>query len=256
MSNKLYDILLVDDDEDLLEMLCEVFPKDRYRVFTAKDGLEATMKCQNQRFHVVVTDIRMPKKDGIRFIKDMVAGISAPGGHKDKTVAETHIFLISASVEDYRVEIDLLPKVEVITKPFSATEILNKVDCSLFKKSRSPEKMDSKSLKPGEILIEEGEEDRTLYLIKEGTLKIMKGQTVVATLGAGEFIGEMSILNKGARTASVVAVSDSVVIPVPTSKLEDTLDQQPKWFKILFQSVVKRLEVTTNLLAEADKKKR
>lgn len=64
----------------------------------------------------------------------------------------------------------------------------------------------------GEALIREGEEGQTFYLIVQGEVAVARGGTVVARLQRGAYLGEMSLLTGDARSATVVAASDVVVL--------------------------------------------
>jgi len=62
----------------------------------------------------------------------------------------------------------------------------------------------------GDVLIREGSSGREFFVIVEGTASVLVGATPVATLGPGDFAGEVALLDHGVRTASVVAVTDLV----------------------------------------------
>lgn len=99
-----------------------------------------------------------------------------------------------------------------------------------------------------------------IFFVKEGALKIVRkaknGTSVtVSSVGAGEMVGEMGFLVGKVRTASVLAVTDCVLISIQKEKLEAVISTQPKWFKILLETVTSRLEDMTRLLAEEKSKK-
>lgn len=65
-------ILIVDDEQEIRdsvrELLVLTFGEDEIRIVEAKDGMEATAKIKNQMFDCIITDMRMPKKEGDAFI--------------------------------------------------------------------------------------------------------------------------------------------------------------------------------------------
>lgn len=67
--------LIVDDNKDLRELIADMI--DRLRVFKtivqAENGIDASIKISNQRFDLVISDMQMPKKDGISFLADEIA---------------------------------------------------------------------------------------------------------------------------------------------------------------------------------------
>ncbi len=58
----------------------------------------------------------------------------------------------------------------------------------------------------GETLTREGEAGDTFYIIIEGRLEVSKQGTTVRELGPGDFLGEISLVDGGPRTATVTAV--------------------------------------------------
>ena len=60
------DILLVDDNEDYLMLLKDLFYSNGYSVFAATNGLEACDILDSTDIDLIISDIKMPKYDGIR----------------------------------------------------------------------------------------------------------------------------------------------------------------------------------------------
>lgn len=57
----------------------------------------------------------------------------------------------------------------------------------------------------GSVLMTQGAYDASVMLIVEGTAQVMKHGTTVASVGAGEIIGEVAAIDRRPRTATVVA---------------------------------------------------
>lgn len=66
-------ILIVDDEQDILDFLSEFFDHKGFQPFTACDGVEALEIMERENFSLVLSDIRMPKMDGIEFSKRVAA---------------------------------------------------------------------------------------------------------------------------------------------------------------------------------------
>lgn len=64
----------------------------------------------------------------------------------------------------------------------------------------------------GQVLVEEGDFSRELVVIEDGTASVTKGGDEVATLGAGDFFGEIGVLSKALRNATVTASSDMTIV--------------------------------------------
>jgi CheY-like chemotaxis protein len=62
-------ILLVEDDEDTRYALAMLFRMEGFEVITAADGEEAYYQALGERPDLIVTDINMPKVDGLSLIK-------------------------------------------------------------------------------------------------------------------------------------------------------------------------------------------
>src|SRR3954454_24740754 len=63
----------------------------------------------------------------------------------------------------------------------------------------------SDSASPGTVLMREGDYSTELVAIEDGTADLTPDGSTVAPLGAGDVFGEMGVLEKELRTASVVA---------------------------------------------------
>ena len=100
-------------------------------------------------------------------------------------------------------------------------------------------------VKANEYLMHEGEESTEMYYLQSGTLSVIKKkgdlEHQIGTIVAGELVGEMSFLDKNPRSASVKAMSDSVLVVIPLDKLESTLETLPKWFSALLRTLTDRL---------------
>src|SRR5262245_65642425 len=66
-----------------------------------------------------------------------------------------------------------------------------------------------KTLKPSDVVVEEGVRQRALFVVDEGAVRIERGrgkaETVLAVLGPGQFFGEMSFIDGAPTSARVVA---------------------------------------------------
>ncbi len=62
-------ILVVEDKESMLEMLKQTLEAEGYQVISARDGSEGIRKLSDERIGLVVTDLKLPKKDGFDVLK-------------------------------------------------------------------------------------------------------------------------------------------------------------------------------------------
>ncbi len=61
-------ILVIEDKESMLDMLKQTLEAEGYRVIAAKDGAEGIKKLSDERIGVVLTDLKLPKKDGFEIL--------------------------------------------------------------------------------------------------------------------------------------------------------------------------------------------
>jgi PAS domain S-box-containing protein len=66
-------ILLIDDEEDIRDIVAVVLKDAGYRVETAVDGVSGMAACRQFSPHIVITDIRMPRMDGLEVLKQVKA---------------------------------------------------------------------------------------------------------------------------------------------------------------------------------------
>jgi CRP-like cAMP-binding protein len=104
-------------------------------------------------------------------------------------------------------------------------------------------------LNPNEYLMHEGEESDEMYYVQSGNLAVFKKKgdhdQQIGTIMTGELVGEMSFLDRHPRSATVKAMTDSVLVVVPHEKFQQMLDAQPKWFRALINTLLDRLRKTS-----------
>ncbi|CUS85584.1 Response regulator receiver domain-containing protein [Candidatus Kryptonium thompsonii] len=64
-------ILIVDDVDESLELLKEVFEAMDYIVLTANNGVEALKVLNDEKVDVIISDVLMPKMDGFQFCREV-----------------------------------------------------------------------------------------------------------------------------------------------------------------------------------------
>ncbi|HKW77486.1 MAG TPA: cyclic nucleotide-binding domain-containing protein [Candidatus Limnocylindria bacterium] len=69
-------------------------------------------------------------------------------------------------------------------------------------------KLEAATFAPGDVLMTEGERGDDAYLLRSGEVEVLRAQRVLATLGPGAFVGEVSALTGSPRTATVRAKSE------------------------------------------------
>ncbi len=116
----MYNILVVDDDEEIVKAIEIYLSKEGYHIFKAYNGRQALEVINKEEIHLVLLDIMMPELDGIS-----VANII----RKDKAIP---IIMLSAKSEDYDKIAGLNNGADdYITKPFNPLELIARVNSQI-----------------------------------------------------------------------------------------------------------------------------
>jgi CRP-like cAMP-binding protein len=107
-----------------------------------------------------------------------------------------------------------------------------------------------KTLAPGEILFNEGDNANSMYIIQKGQLRLFrpkgKGFVEIAVLRAGEVLGEMAYFDPDTknRSVSAAAITSVDIIEISFNALEKTMAGLNPWFKTLINTLAERLRKT------------
>ena len=100
--------------------------------------------------------------------------------------------------------------------------------------------------KPSSVIIKEGERGNIFYLIITGGVRVMTDgldePKEVARLSAGQFFGEMAVLNDEPRTASVMAIGEVHCLAFEKNDVLQILQDYPKIRQVLGLVGLKRAE--------------
>jgi two-component system, cell cycle response regulator len=112
-------VLIIEDHPDQRDLLAIVLQREGYKVVTAANGLEALEKLGQDKVHIALSDIMMPKMDGFELINKI---------RSNSALHHIYIILITARIQEGdRVRGLDLGADDYITKPFSFSELLARV---------------------------------------------------------------------------------------------------------------------------------
>lgn len=109
---------------------------------------------------------------------------------------------------------------------------------------------EEQELQAGQALFYEGDESDCMFLVKSGTVKIIKagseGDEDVAKIGSGSQLGEMTFLHdsEGAyekRTATAEAQEATHLIKIPFSFLKSRVDEDAAFGREIYRSIARNL---------------
>jgi CRP/FNR family cyclic AMP-dependent transcriptional regulator len=107
----------------------------------------------------------------------------------------------------------------------------------------------------GEVVLKEGEEAAGFYIVSSGQVEVVKDlggpkETVLATLGQGDFFGETALLDGYPRTASIRALEDSQCLVMTRWDFLAELKSRPDMAAQLLRTLARRLRQTDARLTE------
>ncbi len=115
-------LLISDDDRDFRETLGRVFGRAGFATSLAADGREALRVVDREEIHVVVTDLHMPRVNGLDFVRTI-----------RQRQMDLPCILISAALDSRVVqEAESLPVFSVLEKPFSLDAMRQAVYAALY----------------------------------------------------------------------------------------------------------------------------
>lgn len=110
LNNDVDNILLVEDDESLRGLIRDILVTADYNVVCAKDGNIASSKLKNQKFSLVITDLNLPKKDGIKIANESIS-------------QDIPILLMTGELEEFELKLHSIKDAILLTKPFNVEVI-------------------------------------------------------------------------------------------------------------------------------------
>lgn len=93
----------------------------------------------------------------------------------------------------------------------------------------------------GAIVVQEGVPGEAAFIVLEGEAHVRRGKRLVARLRPGDVFGEISVLDGGPRTASVVAETPLVVLRLHRRHLMRLMQKEPQIAVRLLAEVARRL---------------
>jgi sigma-B regulation protein RsbU (phosphoserine phosphatase) len=93
---------------------------------------------------------------------------------------------------------------------------------------------------PEQTVVSKGESGSTMYFIVSGKVRVHDEDAVLAWLGEGEVFGEMSVLDSEARSASVTAEQDTVLLSLEQEVFWRVISTSPDTFRMIIRSVMQR----------------
>ena len=104
----------------------------------------------------------------------------------------------------------------------------------------------------GKVLTSEGELGREFFVIVSGKVEATRGGVSIGTLGAGSFFGEMALLDRKPRTATVTAVVPSTVLVITAGNFSGLVESVPSVDRKMLVVLAERLRDVEARFVPAD----
>lgn len=122
----------------------------------------------------------------------------------------------------------------------------------ILKKRFSQESI--QSYQDGEFIFQEGEQTQEMYIVQTGKVEILKkngdSEFILASLGRGEFFGEMALLNSEERSASAKSVGETNLLTIAPGGFLLKIRRDPTFAFEMMQIMSVRIRTGNNKLLE------
>lgn len=104
--------------------------------------------------------------------------------------------------------------------------------------------IEARLFKAGDVIFREGDEAKELFVIKSGQVRVQIGNRTVTELAADSIFGEMALIDSEPRSATVVAITDTELVPVSEKQFLFLVSQTPFFALRVMRVLAQRLRVT------------
>jgi CRP/FNR family transcriptional regulator, cyclic AMP receptor protein len=113
--------------------------------------------------------------------------------------------------------------------------------CTKAELSRIASLVDEIEAPAGKTITREGEPGWEFFVVAEGKATARRGGRKVAEIGRGSFIGEMSLLDQGPRTATVTADTDMHLLVLSSRSFSALMDDFPRVARRVLSGMAERV---------------
>ena len=100
-----------------------------------------------------------------------------------------------------------------------------------------------KNFDKDDIIFREGDVAKAMYLIVSGEVAIYKGKRELVRLSPGAYIGEMAILDSRPRSATAVALIETILLAIPETVFRSTLLNCTQSLLFILRNLAKRIRI-------------
>ncbi|MEM9922027.1 MAG: response regulator [Bacteroidota bacterium] len=258
-------ILVIEDNQDVRENLCEILSLSDYEVASAANGKVGVEMALKNPPDLIICDVMMPELDGY--------GVLHILGKKPRTADIPFVFL-TAKVEsnDFRKGMNLGAD-DYITKPFEHNDLLDVVEIRLKKSERLREANDSslsqgtfidevrgekalrdladtqeiRHFKKRDFIFQEGELPRRVYYIRSGMVKTQRTneggkEYITQIFRTGDIFGCNAIIQNKHYQESALAMKDTSVALLPKEDFLELMRRNRDFSSYYIKKLSRRID--------------
>ncbi|NQX52979.1 response regulator [Pedobacter panaciterrae] len=264
-------VLIIEDDNDIREGCAEILELSGYKALKANNGKAGIELASQHKPDIILCDIMMPELDGY--------GVLYLLG-KNSATSEIPFIFLTAKTEriDFRKAMEMGAD-DYLTKPFDDMELITAIETRINKWQKQKDAyrstlnhLERLSLNPGDgmnelkaliagrkikrikkkqVLFYEGDSPQGLYLLMEGSIKMIKraldGRQLITSLyKPDDYIGLDSLLLEEAYTETAEATEHTSVCLLPKELIVNLLNKYPEvsrqFIKILSKDIHQKEE--------------
>ncbi|MBT8220871.1 MAG: response regulator [Bacteroidia bacterium] len=252
-------ILVIEDNTDVRENLCEILELSGYDVISTFNGKKGVEMAISESPDLIICDVMMPELDGFGVLKIL---------SQHKSAFRVPFIFLTAKTEKRDIRRGMgLGASDFITKPFDDIELLEAVETRLQLSERSQsgftgdyefqiqkslaninslfETGEIRTFSSGQALFEQGRNPHFVYLVRGGMIKLQStnhlGKTIIiSVVGPGEIIGFENAWIRGPYTFESVAMKRTEVSQLSKDRLLDAVRENTIHYDFFLRQLIKK----------------
>ena len=106
----------------------------------------------------------------------------------------------------------------------------------------------TRSYKAGDVIFRQGDPADELFIVKSGKVEIRLGNRLLDTLPELSIFGEMALIDRSPRSATVVAATDTTIVPVDEKQFLFLVTRTPHFALNVMRVLAQRLRVANSVV--------
>jgi CRP/FNR family cyclic AMP-dependent transcriptional regulator len=107
---------------------------------------------------------------------------------------------------------------------------------------------ETRSFKAGDVIFNLGDPGTEFFVVRDGEVAIRLGNRTLQVMERGEIFGEMALVDAEPRSATAIAETDCVVVPVSEKQFLYMVDEAPYFALSVMKVLVARLRATNRAM--------